>query len=272
MVIGIVTISYNQGRFLKQAMESVRVGGGNEVEYVIVDPGSFDGSRDIIQHAGSRFTTVILEPDHGPADGLNKGFAGLKRAAVCGYLNADDRLAPDALDYVCWYFDEHPKVDVLFGSILIIDQNGRPSLRARRVQRFSLREYSEGISGIWQPATFFRRETFLKTTGFNVANKTCWDSELVVDMVLGGASVGYTERILGDFRIYEGSLTNGGIHNTEAHFRSHEFIKNKIRASGVQSRPVGIARIARAFNKLNPYRHASNVVVGTCEVMRRRLS
>ena len=73
--LGIVTISYNQARFLTEAIDSVRLRDPDRLRYVIVDPGSTDGSREIIRCRHDRFSAIILEPDSGPADGLNKGFA-----------------------------------------------------------------------------------------------------------------------------------------------------------------------------------------------------
>ena len=207
MVIGVVTLSYNQARFLNQAVDSVAVSETNELEYVIVDPGSTDGSRKLIGGFGKKVRETILEPDQGPADGLNKGFARLQRAQIYGYLNADDRFTHGALDYVCRYFEKNPSVDVLLGGILIIDEIGRRSIRGRHAERVSLRRYAEGRCGFWQQGTFFRRCAFDSTSGFNVANRTCWDAELMVDMMIAGARVGYTQRLLGEFRIHNASIT-----------------------------------------------------------------
>ena len=130
MRIGIVTISYNQASYLAEAIQSVQVADPERLEYVMVDPGSTDGSREIIERHRRRFSRVILEPDHGPPDGLNKGFAATT-ADVVGYLNSDDRFTPGALDYVLRYFERRPDVDVLCGAIRIIDEKGEASIRRR---------------------------------------------------------------------------------------------------------------------------------------------
>src|SRR5712692_1271857 len=183
MKIGIVTISCNQAKYLAEAIESVSVADPERLEYVIVDPGSSDGSREIIQRYRRRFSRMIFEPDQGPPDGLNRGFAALS-ADILGYLNSDDRFAPGALDFVLRYFERHPDVDVLCGSIRIVDEHGKPSFRRRTPDPVDLRRYAYETCFFWQQATFFRREAFLKTGGFNVDSKTTWDGELVVDMAL----------------------------------------------------------------------------------------
>ena len=188
MKLGIVTISYNQAKYFQEAIESVTV-----ADYVVVDPGSTDGSREIIEKNRDRFARVILEPDRGPADGLNKGFAGCD-ADVYGYLNSDDRFVPGALDYVAEYFRRHTQVDLLLGAIRIIDERGKPSLRGRAPDRMDPRKFAARACFAWQQATFFRRELFERVGGFNPENRGTWDAELALQMTLPpGARIGYTD-------------------------------------------------------------------------------
>ena len=66
MKFSVVTISYNQARFLERAIVSVLAQSGVELEYIVVDPGSTDGSRDIIERYRERIAHVVYEKDHGP--------------------------------------------------------------------------------------------------------------------------------------------------------------------------------------------------------------
>src|SRR5262249_49778952 len=151
-------------------------------------PGSTDGSRELIARYRDRFSVILLEPDKGPADGLNKGFA-VCDADVYGYLNSDDRFRPGALDYVLHYFEGHPETDILLGAIALVDGNGKTRLRKRTQDRpFDVRKFAVTACHVFQQGTFFRREAFRKTAGFNLDRKTSWDSELVVDMALAGCS------------------------------------------------------------------------------------
>src|SRR5262249_6094619 len=142
MKFSIVTVSFNQARYLERAMRSVLDQEGASVEYIVVDPGSTDGSRDIIEKYRSRLAHVILEPDTGAADGLNKGF----RAAtgeVLGFLNSDDVLLPGALSGAAGFLREHPEVDVVSGDCEIVDGQDNV-LRVSYSDRFSLRRYAYG--------------------------------------------------------------------------------------------------------------------------------
>jgi len=255
MNIGIVTISFNQAGYLTEAIESVQLADPQRLEYVIVDAGSTDGSRAIIERNRRRFSSIILEPDQGPADGLNKGFDATT-ADILGYLNSDDRFAPGALDFILRYFEEHPEIDVLCGAIRIIDEIGTPSVRRRTPDKLDLRRYAYETCFFWQQATFFRREAFLKTGGFNAASKTTWDGELVVDMALANCTFGYTNSILGDFRIYSDSITGSG-RLSEALRRDRAHMRAKILESGIPPASGVEVRLMKALYKFNFRRHWS---------------
>src|ERR1017187_7262452 len=135
MKFSIVTISFNQDRFLQETLDSIRVSPPHELQYVIVDPGSTDGSRQRIERNRRLFHRIILEKDHGPADGLNKGFAACD-GDIYAYVNSDDTLTPHALDSAARYFERRPETDVLFGGVKMEDDNGQPVLRGRTPDRF----------------------------------------------------------------------------------------------------------------------------------------
>jgi glycosyltransferase involved in cell wall biosynthesis len=256
--IGLVTLSYNQGKFLEEALASVRQNVRAEVSHVIVDPGSKDNSRQIIAAHRNWFTEVVLEPDNGPAEGLNRGFSCLK-TDVFGYLNADDRFVPGTLDFVIRYFECHSDTDVLLGAVRIVDELGRPRCRIRKPDHFDLRRYAFEVCFAWQQATFFRADLFRKVGGFNVANRSCWDGELVVDMALRGCRFGYTNRVLGDFRIYPGSITGSGRYK-DLYRRDHDRIREKIVAAGVQPMSPAAAHLRRMIYRLSLRRHIANLI------------
>jgi glycosyltransferase involved in cell wall biosynthesis len=254
--LGIVTISFNQARFLGECIESVQLADRSRLRYVMVDPGSADGSRELIEKYKDRFSAILLQPDKGPADGLNKGFAAC-HADVYGYLNSDDRFRPGALDWVLDYFDRHPATDVLLGAIALIDEEGRASPRKRTQDRpFDLRKYGVRACNVFQQGTFFRREAFRRTPGFNLARKTVWDGELVVDLALAGCRFDYTRRILGEFRIYPQSIT-GSHRFDEGYDQDRENLRRKIEAAGIPPYSPLEAGLVRLAHKFNPMRHAS---------------
>jgi len=256
MTLGIVTISFNQAQYLTECIESVTLSDPAKLRYVIVDPGSTDGSRQLIARYRSRFSAVVLEPDQGPADGLNKGFAACD-ADVYGYLNSDDRFRPGALDYVLDYFEQHPETDILLGAIAVIDGTGRTRLRKRTQDRpFDVRKFAVCACNVFQQGTFFRREAFRKTQGFSLRSKITWDSELVVDMALAGCSFDYTDKVLGDFRIYPQSIT-GSRHFSQGMLEDRAHLRQKIWSAGVAPYSPAQERLVKLAHKFNVARHIS---------------
>ncbi|HUW75524.1 MAG TPA: glycosyltransferase family 2 protein [Gallionella sp.] len=205
MRVSIVTISFNQVRFLKAAINSIVSQGFHDLEYVVVDPGSTDGSREVIKQYGEQISKLILEPDAGPADGLNKGFA-CATGEILGFVNADDELLPHSLQFVADYFEEHPEIDVLLGCGWIVDETGRV-LRHIVPSGFSLLHSAFGRFEFIQQAVFFRRSVFESIGGFNKLNRISWDGELLVDMAIAGVRFARTEKELGVFRIYPSSIS-----------------------------------------------------------------
>jgi glycosyltransferase involved in cell wall biosynthesis len=255
MTLGIVTISFNQVRYLPECIESVKLADNSKLRYVIVDPGSTDGSRELIECQRERFSARVLQPDRGPADGLNKGFAACD-ADIYGYLNSDDRFRPGALDWVLNYFENHPKTDVLLGAIAVIDSQGIPRLRKRTQDRFDVRKFAVAACHVFQQGTFFRSEAFRKTPGFNLESKTAWDSELVVDMALAGCRFDYTNKVLADFRIYPQSIT-GSKRLMQGLYEDYEHIRNKIWSAGIEPYSPLRERLVRLAYKFNVARHIS---------------
>lgn len=257
--ISIVTISFNQGEYLDECIRSVIDQGYQNLQYVIVDPGSKDDSREIISRYAGRGVVAVLEPDQGPADGLNKGFAHCD-GAIFGYINADDRLCPNSLAYAGNFFEKNPDVDVLTGSIRMIDKAGLPNLRGRTSDRFSLADYAAGICTIGQQATFFRRDAFIRAGGFNPGNRIAWDGELLVDMALAGCRFTRTHKTLGDFRYYAESLS-GNEANRDKQNREIERLGLKISSAGHSVYSPLSTRIRRIAYKLNIRRHLSYLMV-----------
>jgi glycosyltransferase involved in cell wall biosynthesis len=205
--LGIVTISYNQAPFLREAVESV-LAQDCASDYVVVDPGSTDGSRDIIRGYGSRLKAVF-EADAGPADGLNKGFSAVE-GDILGYINSDDRYLPDSFQWVLDFFSKNDAVDVVVGGVRIVSRSGVPRPWSAQQWNFSPLNYLDHACNNLQPGIFMRRKAFQKTWGFNVQNRVCWDTELLLDLFLSGSRVVALSETLADSRLYAESITGSG--------------------------------------------------------------
>ena len=262
--IGIVTISYNQARFLEEAIESVTVKDPERLRYVIVDPGSTDGSRDIIARNHDRFSKVILEPDSGPADGLNKGFAACS-ADIYGYINADDRFMPGTLDWVLSFFETHPDVEAICGAVSVLNEDGTERFRRRVPWRFDAQGVLDGTALYIQQGTFFRASAWHKVNGFHPENHTSWDSELALDMILAGVALVPVAKCLGCFRWYDtsvsGQLRAQDPIQIERHRRDRNRMRVKIGNMGYHPRSGIRLALAKLDFRFNPIRRAKEMLL-----------
>ncbi len=207
-VISIVTLSFNQAPFLESALTSLHDQAYPGLEHIVIDPGSTDGSRDILERWRPRLARLILEPDTGPADGLNKGFAAAT-GEIYGYINADDTACPGSLAAIAQHFAGRERQDMILGRGLLIDRKGNVRRRLKS-SRFSLRDAAFGAMTFVQQSHYFTAEAFRRTKGFNPANRTSWDWELLIDMALGGATARLVPEVLGAFRLYGETISGSG--------------------------------------------------------------
>jgi glycosyltransferase involved in cell wall biosynthesis len=206
--ISIVTLSFNQAPFLEAALASLHDQQWPGLEHIVIDPGSSDGSRDILERWRPRLACLILEPDNGPADGLNKGFAAAT-GEIFGYINADDTALPGSLETIARHFSVADAPDMILGRGLLIDRAGKPRRRLRS-SRFSLRDAAFGAMTFVQQGHYFTRSAFERAGGFNTQNRTSWDWELLIDMARNGATAKTIPEQLGTFRLYGDTITGSG--------------------------------------------------------------
>jgi glycosyltransferase involved in cell wall biosynthesis len=158
--ISVVTPSYNSGPFISETIMSVLGQDYPNLEYVVVDGGSTDGTVDVLRAYGDRIRW-ISEPDRGQSHAINKGL-GMATGDVLTYLNADDLYAPGALRKVAGFFATHPAAAWVTGKCRMVDVRGRETQRVFTLYKnLWLTTHSYGVlqilNYISQPATFWRR-------------------------------------------------------------------------------------------------------------------
>jgi glycosyltransferase involved in cell wall biosynthesis len=158
-LVSIVTPSYKQGQFLEETIRSVLLQGYPNLEYIIIDGGSTDGSVEIIRRYESRLAYWVSEPDGGQSEALNQGFARTS-GAILGWLNSDDRFRPGAIASAVTAFAANPQAGVVYGDCIEIDETGK-HLRNYKARAFDLRRQLVAQM-IPQPAAFFRRTVWEK--------------------------------------------------------------------------------------------------------------
>lgn len=168
--ISIVTPSFNQKELLESTITSILSQDYLNLEYIIIDGGSTDGSLEIIKKYSGRIAYWISEPDKGRGDAVNKGF---KHATgeIMAWLGCGDRYCPWALQTVSRIFSDSVEVEWLTtGSYILWDIKGLPILCGFR-HGYSRQAFRDGcylptITTLQQESTFWRRSLWEKAGGY----------------------------------------------------------------------------------------------------------
>lgn len=207
--ITIITPSYQQAPYLEECLRSVREQDGAEVEHVVVDGGSTDGSAELIRSRQHDLAWWCSEADAGQSDALNKGLAHAT-GAVFGWINSDDRLLPGALRVVSERFTADPDLIVLEGRRLLEDPGGS-------VVRSPLNDRTDPEALLVAPvinqqSTFYRMDAVRAAGGLDPALHYCMDLDLWWRVLLahGPEHVGTVDVDLAVFRLQPASKTAEG--------------------------------------------------------------
>lgn len=176
MRLSVVTPSLNQGRYLRECLESVRAAAEAAsrygVEHIIVDGGSNDETLDVLR--AQNFAKWSSEPDRGQSDAINKG---LRQASgdILTYLCADDLYEPQAVSRVLDAFASDDNIDVVYSDYWFLEGD---SGRKRRKSAAKFRPDNLGKSNpLGQPAVWWRRRVHEKFGGFDESLHYCMDHE-----------------------------------------------------------------------------------------------
>lgn len=205
--LSIVTISFNQAPYLRACLDSVLSQKDADTQYIVVDPGSTDGSRDILADYADRIDVVVLEPDEGPADGLNRGFA--RATGDIGYfINSDDFLLPGAIARLKAAWRRYPQNDVILGRAWLIDGKEKP-ITELLPSPIGLSDMRKGRGVMVQQGLSFRMDLFRDVGGFNKANRTCWDYELLCRFSRKNAIYKIVSDRIAAFRMHGDNISSG---------------------------------------------------------------
>ena len=178
-LVSIVTPSYNQARFLEATLRSVLEQDYPNIEYLVVDGDSTDGSVDIIRRYADRLTWWASEKDSGQSEAINKGLRRA-RGEIVGWLNSDDVYLPGAVSAAVAAFRSSPEAAVVYGDALAIDADGK-SFNVMRARQYSLADLLV-FHIICQPAAFMRRSVLEQVDYLDPAYHLLMDNLLWMTM------------------------------------------------------------------------------------------
>ena len=179
--ISIVTPSYNQVAYLEQTIRSVLSQNYPDLEYIIMDGGSTDGSVDILKKYADKFSYWTSEKDKGQADAIQRGLAKCTGDLI-GWVNSDDIMMPGTLKHFAEMYVKHPDTEMFAGGAVLIDGNSRVSTTRCGVPEFywttgklTFQQMLFRSVEFLQPATIWTRNIFEKTGGLDTKMKFCFD-------------------------------------------------------------------------------------------------
>jgi glycosyltransferase involved in cell wall biosynthesis len=203
-LVSIVTPSFNQVQFLESTIRSVLEQDYPNIEYILVDGGSTDGSVDIIHRYAGRFAWWVSEKDLGQTDAINKGFAHAK-GDILAWLNSDDTYEHQAVSEAVAFLGTQPEVGLVYGDAAFIDEAGHVIGRFPAAQT-SYDRLRRGYVHIPQQASFWRADLWKKVGPLDPSFFFAMDYDLWVRLA-ALAPLHYLPRLWANFRLHHQGKT-----------------------------------------------------------------
>ena len=245
MKISIVTPSYNQADFLEETILSVINQRYKDLEYIIVDGGSTDQSKEIIEKYRSHLFWYVSEPDNGQADAINKGMSKAT-GEICAFINSDDLYLPGTLQLVEAFFSNNPDCEWVCGDTIFFGQNITPSYQYSRVP-------TRPVHGlIWeyhtpQPGMFWRRRSL--NVSFDTSYNYCFDHDFYMRLLLAGKKCVHLKHPVAAYRIHSTSKTFTSQNKFDNEF-DHIAQRYKSNLSYIDRRKVDSTNKIRKWHKI----------------------
>jgi len=204
--VSIVTPSYNQGQFIQETIESVLSQSYSNIEYIVVDGGSNDGTHQILQKYKSSIDKIIIEPDNGQSDAINKGFR-IATGELIGWLNSDDMLLPHTVDLLVDNYNKHPDAVIFYGDVIVFNNEGKIIRTLKPHQCLTYRQLVNGNGMMVQPGSFYNRKIINKTGKINTEFYLMMDREFWLRMLRYGDGI-HIGKPVAKFRVHVSSKSS----------------------------------------------------------------
>lgn len=203
-IVSIITISFNSAKTIEKTILSVINQTYENIEYIIIDGGSTDGTIDIIKKYQDKITYWISEPDRGISDAFNKGILA-SHGNIIGIINSDDWYEIDAIESVI-KLDEQHNADFYIGAVRYYNKyNNNFIFYPDKNYRRKIKYYMPHMN---HPATFFKKEVYNKVGLYDVKYKYAMDYDLFLRVVLNKNNGYLTNQIFSN-------MLSGGISDSQ---------------------------------------------------------
>jgi glycosyltransferase involved in cell wall biosynthesis len=246
MKVSIITAVYNNVAYIQDAIESVLAQDYQNLEYVVIDGGSTDGTIEVIRQYENRIAVIVSEPDKGLYDALNKG---VRKATgdVIGFLHADDMYAsPHAISKMVEVF-QLQGCDTAYSDLLYVDATNTDKIvRYWQAAKYAADAFLKG----WMPPhpTFFVKKTIYQQYGaYNTAMRISADYELMLRLLhRHHVSTAYLPEITVKMRV-------GGVSNASLLSRWRANMEDREAWKVNNLKPYFYTLYAKPFSKLVQY-------------------
>lgn len=179
MKVSIVTVVYNCVDTIKGCIESVLAQDYDDIEYIVIDGGSNDGTVDIVRQYGNRISKFISEKDNGIYDAMNKGVR-MASGDIVGILNADDFFyGNDTISKIVQAFIAEPELDATIADIVFVNEDNSRVLRHYSARKWTPAKFAWGFMPP-HPSFFCKRPLFDKLGYYKTDYKIAADYELLI--------------------------------------------------------------------------------------------
>lgn len=203
-LVTIITPSYNQAAYLEETIQSVLNQDYENIQYIIVDGASTDGSVEIIKKYEKGISKWVSEIDKGQTDAINKGFS-LARGEIIAWLNSDDTLLTHAVSEAVQFLNDNPAVGLVYGNANYIDGDGEVIGEFPAAQT-TLKKLRCGYVHIPQQASFFRKSLWDQVGPLDPSFYFAMDYDLWVRLA-SVSEIKYLPRLWANFRLHADTKT-----------------------------------------------------------------
>ncbi len=204
--ISLIIPSFNAGCTIERTIQSVVKQSYPNLELILVDGASKDGTMSLVEKYASHFARIISEPDHGQANAINKGFR-LATGDIFGWLCADDELAPGALDHVAECLGKNPQATLLTGGCGRIFSDGTRVVTEPQPHLWQRIAYQNGIE---QPSTFWRASLHKTAGEIDESYHFAFDWDWWNKLKISGAQLITTPQVLSHYYFSDQNKTSTG--------------------------------------------------------------
>jgi glycosyltransferase involved in cell wall biosynthesis len=199
-LLSIIIPSYNQGRFIRETIDSILSQDYRPIEVLVFDGASTDETVDVLKSYDAAELQWWSEKDRGVVDAVNKGLARA-RGEIVAIQSSDDVYVPGAFHTAAEAFEREPDVDLVYGDVEYIDAASRVTSRTN-LPPFNLREYIGKLTFIPQPAAFFRASAMRVAGDWREDISYAADAEFYLRLALRGG-VRKLDRVLARYRYHD---------------------------------------------------------------------